>query len=174
MKVVKFGGSSVANAEQISKIIDVVTADADRRIVEISYASRAAMADTLLSERDIDRLSELVDTLLPAEVGERLFDLAAGGSHHVTSREVGGLSGGWRRPAFDVSNPSLSAPIVYPGERDGPRRFYSALEFWCHTAHVLRFLHRVAWQAPASPSVWPLHSTGTGRRNERVPRAIFA
>ena len=36
MKVVKFGGSSVANAEQISKIIDIVTADADRRIVVVS------------------------------------------------------------------------------------------------------------------------------------------
>ena len=36
MKVVKFGGSSVANAEQISKIIEIVTADADRRIVVVS------------------------------------------------------------------------------------------------------------------------------------------
>ena len=36
MKVVKFGGSSVANAEQISKIIEIVVADPDRRIVVVS------------------------------------------------------------------------------------------------------------------------------------------
>ena len=36
MKVVKFGGSSVANAKQILKVADIVKADPDRRIVVVS------------------------------------------------------------------------------------------------------------------------------------------
>ena len=36
MKVVKFGGSSVANADQISKVVEIVRADADRKIVVVS------------------------------------------------------------------------------------------------------------------------------------------
>jgi len=36
MKVVKFGGSSVANAEQILKVLDIVRQDPDRRIVVVS------------------------------------------------------------------------------------------------------------------------------------------
>jgi aspartate kinase len=36
MKVVKFGGSSVANATQILKILDIVKSDSDRRIVVVS------------------------------------------------------------------------------------------------------------------------------------------
>lgn len=36
MKVVKFGGSSVANAGQILKILDIIKSDSDRRIVVVS------------------------------------------------------------------------------------------------------------------------------------------
>jgi aspartate kinase len=50
MKVVKFGGSSVANAEQISKIIDIVTADADRRIVVVSAPGKRSGDDTKVTD----------------------------------------------------------------------------------------------------------------------------
>ena len=50
MKVVKFGGSSVANAEQISKIINVVTADADRRIVVVSAPGKRFGDDTKVTD----------------------------------------------------------------------------------------------------------------------------
>jgi len=50
MKVVKFGGSSVANAEQISKIIDVVAADADRRIVVVSAPGKRHGDDTKVTD----------------------------------------------------------------------------------------------------------------------------
>ncbi|MDF7823420.1 aspartate kinase [Pontiellaceae bacterium B12227] len=60
MKVVKFGGSSVANAEQISKIINVVTADADRRIVVVSAPGKRTGADTKVT----DLLIALADTVL--------------------------------------------------------------------------------------------------------------
>ena len=50
MKVVKFGGSSVANAEQISKIIDIVTMDADRRIVVVSAPGKRYGEDTKVTD----------------------------------------------------------------------------------------------------------------------------
>ncbi len=89
MKVVKFGGSSVANAEQISKIIEIVTADADRRIVVVSAPGKRfgddikvtdlliALADAVLAGSDfdsalkavIDRYAEIQSDLdLPTEV----------------------------------------------------------------------------------------------------------
>jgi aspartate kinase len=50
MKVVKFGGSSVANAEQISKVIDIVVADADRRIVVVSAPGKRHDSDTKVTD----------------------------------------------------------------------------------------------------------------------------
>ncbi|HEY5652982.1 MAG TPA: hypothetical protein VIR63_01260, partial [Pontiella sp.] len=50
MKVVKFGGSSVANAEQISKIINIVTADEDRRIVVVSAPGKRCSEDTKVTD----------------------------------------------------------------------------------------------------------------------------
>ena len=60
MKVVKFGGSSVANAEQVSKIIGVVTADADRRIVIVSAPGKRSSDDTKVT----DLLIALADTVI--------------------------------------------------------------------------------------------------------------
>ncbi len=60
MKVVKFGGSSVANAEQISKVIGVVTSDVDRRIVVVSAPGKRFSDDTKVT----DLLIVLADTVL--------------------------------------------------------------------------------------------------------------
>lgn len=60
MKVVKFGGSSVASAEQISKIVDIVAADADRRIVIVSAPGKRSSDDTKVT----DLLIALADTVL--------------------------------------------------------------------------------------------------------------
>jgi aspartate kinase len=60
MKVVKFGGSSVANAEQISKIIDIITADPDRRVVVVSAPGKRHGADTKVT----DLLIALAGTVL--------------------------------------------------------------------------------------------------------------
>ena len=46
MKVSKFGGTSVANAEQVTKIVDVVLADPERRIVVVSAPGKRNKADT--------------------------------------------------------------------------------------------------------------------------------
>jgi aspartate kinase len=60
MKVVKFGGSSVASAAQVSKIIDIVTADADRRIVVVSAPGKRSGGDTKVT----DLLIKLAETVL--------------------------------------------------------------------------------------------------------------
>jgi len=72
MKVVKFGGSSVANAEQISKIIDIVVADAGRKIVVVSAPGKRhgddikvtdlliALANTVLEGADHEAALRLV------------------------------------------------------------------------------------------------------------------
>ena len=60
MKVVKFGGSSVANAEQISKIIGIVTADVDRRIVVVSAPGKRHKDDTKVT----DLLIAFADTVI--------------------------------------------------------------------------------------------------------------
>jgi aspartate kinase len=60
MKVVKFGGTSVANAEQISKIINIVTADAARRIVVVSAPGKRNKADTKVT----DLLIALANTVI--------------------------------------------------------------------------------------------------------------
>ena len=36
MKVIKFGGSSLASAEQLKKVLDIVTSDPERRFVIVS------------------------------------------------------------------------------------------------------------------------------------------
>ena len=60
MKVVKFGGSSVANAEQISKIIDIVVADAARKIVVVSAPGKRHGDDIKVT----DLLIALANTVL--------------------------------------------------------------------------------------------------------------
>ena len=74
MKVVKFGGSSVANAEQISKVVDIVTADADRRIVVVSAPGKRHGGDTKVT----DLLIELAGKVL------------AGDDHEAALQEVVG------------------------------------------------------------------------------------
>ena len=70
MKVVKFGGSSVANAEQISKIIDIVVADADRRIVVVSAPGKRSGGDTKVT----DLLIALGNAVIKGEAYEDALD----------------------------------------------------------------------------------------------------
>ena len=60
MKVVKFGGSSVANADQISKVVQIVRADADRKIVVVSAPGKRDKYDTKVT----DLLIELAQHVL--------------------------------------------------------------------------------------------------------------
>ncbi|MCL1920887.1 MAG: aspartate kinase [Kiritimatiellaeota bacterium] len=50
MKVCKFGGSSVADAQQVAKIVDIVLADAGRRIVVVSAPGKRDKTDTKVTD----------------------------------------------------------------------------------------------------------------------------
>jgi aspartate kinase len=50
MKVCKFGGSSLANAEQIRKVCDIVISDPDRRIVVVSAPGKRSRQDTKVTD----------------------------------------------------------------------------------------------------------------------------
>ena len=63
MKVVKFGGSSVADAQRISKVIDVVAADPERRIVVVSAPGKRDADDVKVT----DRLIALAGAVLAGE-----------------------------------------------------------------------------------------------------------
>ncbi len=50
MKVVKFGGSSLADARQIRKVVDIVKADPDRRIVVVSAPGKRSSDDIKVTD----------------------------------------------------------------------------------------------------------------------------
>ena len=60
MKVCKFGGSSLADAGQISKVLDIVLADPARRMVVVSAPGKRGKADTKVT----DLLIALADAAL--------------------------------------------------------------------------------------------------------------
>ena len=60
MKVCKFGGSSLADAGQISKVMDIVLADPARRMVVVSAPGKRSKADTKVT----DLLIALADAAL--------------------------------------------------------------------------------------------------------------
>jgi aspartate kinase len=50
MKVCKFGGTSLASADQIKKVCDIVTSDKDRRLVVVSAPGKRAKDDTKVTD----------------------------------------------------------------------------------------------------------------------------
>ena len=50
MKVCKFGGSSVADAAQVTKVCDIMLADRDRRIVVVSAPGKRGKGDTKVTD----------------------------------------------------------------------------------------------------------------------------
>ena len=69
MKVCKFGGSSLANAAQLNKVIDIVLADPSRRIVVVSAPGKRHSSDTKVT----DLLIALADTAIKGENTDRQF-----------------------------------------------------------------------------------------------------
>lgn len=65
MKVAKFGGSSLANAVQIKKVVDIVLSDKDRRIVVVSAPGKRVKEDTKVT----DLLIALADAILAGKDG---------------------------------------------------------------------------------------------------------
>ncbi len=69
MKVCKFGGSSLANAAQLNKVMDIVLADPARRIVVVSAPGKRHSGDTKVT----DLLIELAETAVKGENTDRQF-----------------------------------------------------------------------------------------------------
>jgi aspartate kinase len=69
MKVCKFGGSSLANAAQLNKVIDIVLADPARRIVVVSAPGKRHGGDTKVT----DLLIALADAALKGANTDREF-----------------------------------------------------------------------------------------------------
>lgn len=69
MKVCKFGGSSLANASQIAKVIDIVLADPSRRIVVVSAPGRRFPGDV----KTTDMLIDMARKALAGEDTSRIF-----------------------------------------------------------------------------------------------------
>ena len=69
MKVCKFGGSSLANAAQLNKVIDIVLADPARRIVVVSAPGKRHVGDTKVT----DLLIALATVATKGENTDRAF-----------------------------------------------------------------------------------------------------
>ncbi len=69
MKVCKFGGSSLANAAQLNKVIDIVLADPMRRIVVVSAPGKRHDGDTKVT----DLLIALAEAALKGENTDREY-----------------------------------------------------------------------------------------------------
>lgn len=69
MKVCKFGGSSLADAGQLNKVIDIVLADPARRIVVVSAPGKRDSADTKVT----DLLIALAKAAIAGENTDRAF-----------------------------------------------------------------------------------------------------
>ena len=82
MKVCKFGGSSLADAGQLTKVIDIVLADPQRRIVVVSAPGKRNKADTKVTDLLIalaQKALDGADTTAPlAAVVARYADIAKG------------------------------------------------------------------------------------------------
>ena len=50
MKVCKFGGSSVADAAQVTKVCDIMLADRERRVVVVSAPGKRGKGDTKVTD----------------------------------------------------------------------------------------------------------------------------
>ena len=71
MKVCKFGGSSLANAAQLNKVIDIVLADPARRIVVVSAPGKRDKNDT--------KVTDLLIALASAALEKKKTDAALKG-----------------------------------------------------------------------------------------------
>ena len=63
MKVTKFGGSSVSNAEQIKKVLNIVNADPERKIVIVSAPGKRTSDDTKTTDLLIRLYEKVIEGL---------------------------------------------------------------------------------------------------------------
>lgn len=74
MKVAKFGGSSVSNATQIKKVLDIVNSDSDRKIIIVSAPGKRHKDDVKTTDLLV-RLYEKVMNNLNYQDKKKLFNV---------------------------------------------------------------------------------------------------
>ncbi len=79
MKVCKFGGTSLANAEQIRKVCDIVLSDPDRRLVVVSAPGKRNKEDAKVT----DLLIALAETALRDESTDAALDAVVNRFHAI-------------------------------------------------------------------------------------------
>lgn len=82
MKVVKFGGTSLADAEQVRKVCDIVAADPERRIVVVSAPGKRNSDDTKVTDLLIDcaeqHLARKATAAAVSAIAERYAEISRG------------------------------------------------------------------------------------------------
>ena len=73
MKVVKFGGSSVANAQQISKVLNIFNSDDERRIMIVSAPGKRHPEDTKTTDLILQLYEKVIDELDYQQQFERVI-----------------------------------------------------------------------------------------------------
>ena len=74
MKVCKFGGSSVADAAQILKVLEIVRSDAQRRVVVVSAPGKRAKGDAKVTDLLIACAQDALAGRDPAAAAERVAE----------------------------------------------------------------------------------------------------
>ena len=170
MKVCKFGGSSLADAAQVNKVIDIVLADPARRIVVVSAPGKRHSGDTKVT----DLLIALAETALKGdntdrefgEVAERYASMAdalklGAGMQFTTSLRTIGEDMRAFRPTLLMAVPLLAEKLLVHAGRFG--HSISIKEYGCLRLHV-HFLCRI----------FPLHHTERYVRIDLHESYLFA
>ncbi|MEQ6376500.1 aspartate kinase [Bacillaceae bacterium S4-13-58] len=74
MKVVKFGGSSVASAAQLKKVANIITSDEERRIVVVSAPGKRFAEDIKVTDLFINLFEALMDQNHVESSKEKIID----------------------------------------------------------------------------------------------------
>lgn len=113
MKVCKFGGSSLADAVQLNKVIDIVLADPMRRIVVVSAPGKRYDGDTKVT----DSLIALAKTAVSGANADREFSVVV--ERYASMAEALSLGG----EIIDAISGDLRARLKLAGELSEPEFF---------------------------------------------------
>lgn len=73
MKVIKFGGSSLATGAQVEKVIKIITADPDRRVIVTSAPGKRFSDDTKVTDLLIKYANQVIDGQDTSAVTDEIF-----------------------------------------------------------------------------------------------------
>lgn len=129
MKVCKFGGTSVASAEQIRKVVDIVTSDPERKIVVVSapgkrFSDDIKVTDLLIRLAEAALLGEETESHLKRVV-DRFRDIAEelGLSNDVPNAIEKDLRS---RLAYDKNDPLLYMDMMKAAGEDNNAKMIAA------------------------------------------------